>query len=85
MGIGGQFKVLGALLRELMILGVAQETGATIRLNGSNQLIKIVGCVRGGIREEFLKGTNGVSLTAKVLGGLFCGTELLYSGINICQ
>jgi hypothetical protein len=70
MRIGGQFKVLGALLRELMILGVAQETGATIRLNSSNQLIKIIRHVRGGIREEFLKSTNWIGLTAKVLGGL---------------
>jgi hypothetical protein len=70
MGIGGQFKVFGALLRELMILGVAQETGATIRLNSSNQLIKIVGHIRGRIGEELLKGTNWVGLTAEILGGL---------------
>jgi hypothetical protein len=42
MGIGGHFQVLGAFLRELMILGVAQEAGATIGLDGSNQVIKIV-------------------------------------------
>jgi hypothetical protein len=70
MWVGGQLKVFGTLLRELMILGVAQETGATIRLNSSNQLIKIRGCVRGRIREELLKGTNGVCLTTEILGGL---------------
>jgi hypothetical protein len=36
MGIGGHFQVFGALFRELMILGVAQETGATIGLNCSD-------------------------------------------------
>jgi hypothetical protein len=41
-GIGGQFQVFGALLRELMILGVAQETGAMIGLNSSDQLIKVL-------------------------------------------
>jgi hypothetical protein len=70
MGIGRQFQILGAFLRELMILGVAQETGATIRLNGSNQLIKIGRRIWRGVGKELLKGTDWVYLTAKVLRGL---------------
>jgi hypothetical protein len=70
MWVGGQLKVFRTLLRELMILRVAQETGATIGLNSSNQLIKIRGYIRGRIGEELLKGTNGVCLTTEVLGGL---------------
>jgi hypothetical protein len=69
-GIGGHFKILGAFLRELMILGVAQEAGPAIRLDGSDQLIEAGRCVRERIREELLDGTDWIGLATKVLGGL---------------
>ena len=68
MRIGGHLDVLGALFRHLMIIRTAKETGTTGRLNGSNELIKVVR-TGGGFREEILDCTDRVVLMAKVLGG----------------
>jgi hypothetical protein len=68
MGIGVHFNEFWAFLRHLMILGVAQETGSTVRLDGCKEVVKVLTIRHGWIREKFMDSTHRVCLTAKILG-----------------